>query len=128
MVVWLANSSTIMLSWVGSRCWTKMKAMTLLTRRLSTSFLHVSRPPADAPIPTIRKSSRPCGGPRTGAAAPSDRARVGLAWGGRLLGILCGPPPEMLPRGTGCSRLSQALYRRDSGQETWLAEQAACVV
>jgi len=34
----------------------------------------------------------------------------------------------MLPRGTGCSSLSQALYRRTRVQATWLAEWAVCVV
>src|SRR6185437_4077694 len=88
MDVWLASRSTIMLSWLGSRCWTRMKAMPFLAGSASTSFLQASRPPAEAPIPTIKKSSRLRGGPRAGTAVPPERVRVGLTWGGRLLAIL----------------------------------------
>ena len=57
--VWPASRSTIMLSWLGSRCCTMMKAMPLGAGSASRSFLQASRPPAEAPIATIGKSARP---------------------------------------------------------------------
>ena len=46
-----------MLSWVGSRCWTMMKAMPLTAGSASRSFLQASRPPAEAPIATTGNSA-----------------------------------------------------------------------
>ena len=62
--------------------------MPLPTGSASMSFLQASSPPAEAPIPTIRKSSRPRGGPRTGTAQSVNRACAALSRDGRLLGIL----------------------------------------
>ena len=56
--VWSASSSTIMLSWFGSRCCTRMKAMPMKpSGRASSSFLQASSPPAEAPTATTRKLS-----------------------------------------------------------------------
>ena len=46
-----------MLSWVGSRCWTRMQAMPLPAGSAPTSFLKAPRPPAEAPIATTGKSA-----------------------------------------------------------------------
>ena len=62
--VWPASKSTIMLSWLGSRCCTMMKAMPLTAGSASRSFLHASRPPAEAPIATIGKSRATARGER----------------------------------------------------------------
>ena len=78
--------STIMLSWVGSRCWTRMRAMPLPAGRPSISLLHASRPPAEAPIPTTAKSSAPWGGPRAVSARRCDPDRAALVCGERACG------------------------------------------
>src|SRR4051794_33869534 len=45
-----------MLSKVGSRCWIRIKAMPLPADKAPANFRQASRPPAEAPIPTIEKS------------------------------------------------------------------------
>ena len=55
--VWPASRSTIMLSWLGSRCCTMMKAMPLTVGSASRTFLQASRPPAKAPIATTGNST-----------------------------------------------------------------------
>src|SRR5476649_2442016 len=64
--VWLAINSTSMLWWVGSRCWTRTKAMLVGAGRASTSFLQASRPPADAPMATTRNAPGGLSTSRTG--------------------------------------------------------------
>ena len=46
-----------MLSWVGARCWTRIKAMPTSAGSASMSLRQASRPPAEAPIPTTGKSA-----------------------------------------------------------------------
>ena len=49
-----------MLSWVGSRCCTRMNAMPLSAGSASTNFRQASSPPAEAPIATTRVSASRC--------------------------------------------------------------------
>src|SRR5579872_2416370 len=77
-----------MLSCVGSRCWTRIKAMPLSAGNASTSFLQASRPPAEAPIPTTGKLAASRGGPRAADSRPPDRGRAALARCKRLPDIL----------------------------------------
>ena len=77
--VWPASSSTIMLSWVGSRCWTRMKAMPLSAGSARRSFRQASSPPAEAPNPDDRKVPEPRRGPRPGEGRWPDRGRAALA-------------------------------------------------
>ena len=57
-----------MLSWVGSRCCTRMNAMPLPSGRPRINRVHASSPPADAPTPTtvIGMCAKP---PGTGGAS-----------------------------------------------------------
>ncbi len=58
MVVALESRSTNMLSWLGSRCWTRMNAMPVSAGKACKSRRQASSPPAEAPIATTGKSSR----------------------------------------------------------------------
>jgi hypothetical protein len=51
------NSSVIALSWVGSRCGMSTKAMPGFSGSGFSNSMNASRPPADAPTPTIMKVS-----------------------------------------------------------------------
>ena len=42
------------LGWLGSRCCTKTKAMPVLPGRCVSSWVNASKPPADAPTPTMQ--------------------------------------------------------------------------
>src|ERR1700686_2929795 len=72
-----------MLSWVGSRCWTRMKAMPVPVGNASTNFLQASSPPAEAPIPTTGKSNAPLAGLGSNPA-PLGRDRAAARCGGCL--------------------------------------------
>src|SRR5271166_3949607 len=67
MGVTRVRSSTMRLSWFGSRCWTSTKAMPLFAGIALKNFLNASSPPAEAPSPTTvhsgaaRRSSLPGG-------------------------------------------------------------------
>ena len=56
ILVWPASRSTIMLSCVGSRCWTRINAIPVSAGNALSSFVHASNPPAEAPIATMVKS------------------------------------------------------------------------
>ena len=56
------SSSTMWLCRVGSRCWMTTKAMPLSAGTAPNSFSSASRPPADAPTPTMTKALSPAGG------------------------------------------------------------------
>lgn len=51
--VYRATSSGSMLAWSGERCETSTKAMPSALSRFSKNALYASRPPAEAPMPTI---------------------------------------------------------------------------
>ena len=86
--VWPANRFTIMLSWFGSRCWIRMKAMPLPAGSAPTSFRLASRPPAEAPMPTTGKPEGVRTRPLSVTGCRIDRTRAALARCGRLFGIL----------------------------------------
>src|SRR5882724_3288175 len=46
------------LSWLGSRCGTRTKAMPNRAGKAFKSCMNASRPPADAPTPTMGKARR----------------------------------------------------------------------
>src|ERR1035438_7006112 len=56
MLVWRCNSSVRRLTCLGSRCWMKTNAMPVLDGRAWSISVKASRPPAEAPIPTIGKT------------------------------------------------------------------------
>ena len=56
MPVSLASKSLMMLLWLGSRCGMKTKAIPVFTSMLRTNSIAASRPPAEAPIATNRRS------------------------------------------------------------------------
>ena len=56
MLVCRASRSAIILSWFGSRCCTRMKAIPFGDGRASSSFPHASNPPAEAPTATTVRS------------------------------------------------------------------------
>src|SRR5690242_11756512 len=64
-----------------------MKAMPLPAGSPATSFLQASRPPAEAPIPTIGNPLGLREGEGSGGAREVDRALAALGGCGRLLGI-----------------------------------------
>ena len=76
-----------MLSCLGSRCWTRTKAIPVSLGRLLRRWVNASSPPAEAPTPTTR-SGRPAGSSidGCGAALPVGM-RLGEAAGG--LPTLC---------------------------------------
>lgn len=69
MVVVVARISASMLTCVGARCWTSTNAMPVSAGRAWSRCLKASRPPADAPMPTIGKESSAFSLPEPSAAA-----------------------------------------------------------
>src|SRR5947199_7683151 len=55
MLVALERITVSMLAWVGSRCCTRMNAIPVSTGSARSICVKASSPPADAPMPTIRK-------------------------------------------------------------------------
>ena len=72
IAVWRAISSTSMLLWFGSRCWTRTNAMSLSAGMAAKNALNALRPPAEAPMPTIRGASLGWGGGAVGTAGLSE--------------------------------------------------------
>src|SRR5580658_874857 len=75
-----------MLSWVGSRCWTRTKAMPSPDASAATSFRQASSPPADAPIAMTGISDATISG-RGRSSERSERRGPVLAWRTGLEGI-----------------------------------------
>src|SRR6185503_3746919 len=63
----------------GSRCWTSTKAMPVSAGMCWRKFLNASRPPAEAPMPTVKKSGGATDVPRFARLAlPLDGFGRGL--------------------------------------------------
>src|SRR5262245_27951810 len=79
IVVSLASNSPSRLSCVGSRCWTNTNAIPVFVGRCLRSWVTASRPPAEAPIPTIGKVP-PRGRSLSGCISCVLRVGTGRAW------------------------------------------------
>src|SRR5262249_24648089 len=111
------------LVWWASRCGTRMKAMPLSIGIFEKNRWNASRPPADAPMPTIGQSSCGCGAdpqPRRAASPqrPASCPALGLRPWIALLFLACGPwNPPLAARHSG---IADWLPRRSSLPELLL--------
>src|SRR5712664_2052962 len=82
----LDRISLKMLGYFGSRCWTSTKAIAASNDRCASNSENASKPPAEAPMPTIGKVSPDGWGtatlPRAGNVALCSRVALLIAEGG----------------------------------------------
>src|SRR5580765_5131523 len=83
------------LACVGSRCWIRTKAIPVVDGRCSKSCENASRPPAEAPIPTMGKALPRRAAIREPGIAEAVLAAEGAGFPAVLRGVLWGSLPPL---------------------------------